>query len=148
MNLLDLPINMRAKIAIELSPVAGLPGFCWTWTGCLNSRGYGCVGVHGKSHLSHRVAYELLSGPIPPGLQIDHLCTNKRCCNPLHLEPVSAKTNISRTDQARKTHCIRGHRLAGDNLIVKNAGKRVSRNCRECTNRYKRQSRARAKAVA
>src|SRR5690606_13797613 len=64
---------------------------CWEWTGALNSRGYGCVGIDSKRYLTHRVAYEALVGPIPEGLTIDHLCRNKVCCNPAHLEPVTAR---------------------------------------------------------
>jgi hypothetical protein len=59
---LGLPANMRTKIAAELCPVAGLDGFCWTWQNCTNSKGYGCVGVNGKSRLVHRVAYQILVG--------------------------------------------------------------------------------------
>ena len=145
-----LPANMRNKIAEEICPIAGLPGFCWAWTGAINSRGYGCIGINGKSQLSHRVAYELLVGAIPAGLQIDHLCRNKKCCNPSHLEPVTAKVNSSRTDQAEKTHCVNGHPLTGANLIVRPYGDRglVKRNCRTCKNQGQRQWRARVKAVA
>jgi len=133
----QLPANMQTKISIELAPLAGFD-FCWAWTGCLNSRGYGCVAVNGKSQLAHRRAYELLVGPIAAGLQIDHLCRNKCCCNPDHLEPVDPKTNMARTDRSEKTLCINGHRLVGDNLIVKQAGASRIRNCRECTNARKR----------
>lgn len=138
----QLPRNMRAKIVVELCPVAGLPGDCWAWTGALNSKGYGCVGVYRKSQLAHRVAYEITFGLIPAGLQIDHLCGNKRCCNPAHLEAVTGKTNMERTDQARKTHCVNGHRLAGANLIFKKAGQYTIRNCRECQNARNRAFRA------
>lgn len=55
---------------------------CWLWTGCLNSCGYGCWAVNGKSQLTHRLAYEALVGPIPEGLTIDHLCRVRACCNP------------------------------------------------------------------
>lgn len=137
-----LPPNMAAKITVELCPVAGLDGFCWTWTGALNSRGYGCVGVNGKSQLSHRVAYTRRHGPIPAGLQIDHLCGNKRCCNPDHLEAVTARTNMARTDRVTKTRCIAGHPLRGDNLILKRAGRYTIRNCRTCTNQRRRAARA------
>lgn len=130
----QLPANMRSKIAIELCPVAGLDGFCWAWTGALNSKGYGCVGVNGKSQLSHRVAYELLVGEIPEGLQLDHLCVNKPCCNPSHTEPVTGKVNCERSWPALKMLCVNGHRLVGDNVVVKKrgAGRTPVRNCRTC----------------
>lgn len=144
----QLPANMQNKIAMELSPVSGLEGFCWTWTGCINSKGYGCVGVNGKSQLTHRVSYTLLIGPIPDGLQIDHLCTNKRCCNPAHLEAVTGKVNAGRTWTATKTVCVKGHPLSGENLIIKKRGNRTPvRNCRICTNsarKAKRDSRVMA----
>lgn len=127
-----LPANMRSKIALVDSP-SPVVGPCWEWTGCVNSRGYGCVGVNGKSKLSHRVAYELLVGPIAPGLQIDHLCRNKACCNPVHLEPVTGKVNCERSERATKTHCVNGHPLFGRNLLVKaTRGGHVIRNCRTC----------------
>lgn len=133
-----LPANMQAKITVELAPVA-IDGFCWAWTGALNSRGYGCTAVNGKSQLAHRVAYQLLVGDIPAGMQIDHLCGNKRCCNPAHLEPVTDRVNKARTDRANKTMCVHGHSLSGDNLILKKRGDRSTvRNCRTCTNSRKR----------
>lgn len=129
----QLPANMRSKIAIELCPVAGLDGFCWGWQNCLNSKGYGCVGVNGKSQLTHRVAYTLLVGPIPAGLEVDHLCTNRRCCNPSHLEPVTRKVNAERAVTANKLICVNGHRLVGDNVAIKKRGNRTPvRNCRTC----------------
>ena len=90
---------------------------CWEWTGALNSRGYGCVGIAGKGYLTHRVAYEALVAPIPQGLTIDHLCRNKVCCNPAHLEPVTLAENVRRA-AVLITHCPRGHELAGDNLLI------------------------------
>lgn len=142
-----LPARMQSKIQTELCPVAGLTDFCWAWTGCLNSRGYGCWAVNGKSQLTHRVAYILLVGEIPDGLQVDHLCGNKRCCNPDHLEAVTDAVNKSRTNQARKTLCVNGHRLDGDNLIIKKRGKRSPvRNCRTCAVEAQRRARATSKA--
>lgn len=107
---------------------------CWNWTGARNSTGYGCVGVNGRRYLTHRFAYEHLVGPIPDGLTIDHLCRNKVCCNPEHLEPVTAAQN-NRRAAALITHCRHGHPLAGDNLLITSAGRR---NCRECTNARRR----------
>lgn len=142
MNADQLPTRMRSKIVFELCPVPGLPGFCWTWTGALNSRGYGCWGVDGKSQLTHRVAYKLLVGEIPTGLQIDHLCQNKRCCNPAHLEPVTDAVNKSRTEQATKLRCTHGHPLVAPNLIIKaRKGGGAMRNCRTCAMDSRREKR-------
>lgn len=66
---------------------------CWLWAGCTR-RGYGRVWRGGKMVLAHRVAYELLVGPIPEGLTLDHLCRNRACCNPNDLEPVTDRVNI------------------------------------------------------
>jgi len=108
---------------------------CWIWKGCLNSRGYGCVSVNGKVVLTHRRAYELLVGPIPYGLTIDHaVCQVKACCNPQHLEPVTNQVNVQRS-RAHITHCPKGHEYTPDN-IVWNHGTR--RNCRECARAAKR----------
>lgn len=122
---------------------------CWLWTGALNSRGYSCIGVDGKSQLAHRVSYELHVGPIPEGLQIDHLCRVKRCINPEHLEPVTAQENCARTPEAMKTHCVNGHELSGWNLMVKaRRSGRVIRNCRTCHNAANRAAAARRKEKA
>lgn len=128
-DLMRLPENMRSKIELAHGP----RGTCWQWIGCVNSRGYGCVSVDGKVQLTHRVSYEIHTGPIPDGLQIDHLCRNKKCCNPSHLEAVTQKVNCERTDQATKERCVHGHPLAGTNLRVKPvAGGLTKRQCRVC----------------
>lgn len=120
MSINKLPENMLVKVQATECPVPGLEGMCWTWTGCLNSKNYGCVGFDKKVRLTHRVSYELHKGPIPEGLQIDHLCRNTRCCNPHHLEAVTGKVNSERSVTARKTHCKQLHALAGPNLKIKN----------------------------
>lgn len=72
---------------------------CWLWIGAQNSKGYGCVGIDRRVHLSHRIAYTWLVGPIPSGLTIDHLCRNKLCVRPDHLEPVTIGENIRRAHE-------------------------------------------------
>lgn len=76
---------------------------CWRWTGCHNSRGYGCVGIAGKVLLVHRVAYEAMVGPIPDGFTIDHVrargCQHKDCVNPAHLEAVTSAENTARAHE-------------------------------------------------
>lgn len=138
-----LPVNMRNKIVVELSPVA-MSDFCWAWTGCLNSRGYGCVAVRGKSQLAHRVSYELLAGPIPTGLHIDHLCLNKRCINPAHLEPVTPLENTRRALDVRgRDRCVNGHPMAGLNLVIRHRNGWEYRTCRMCQILTLREARAR-----
>lgn len=98
---------------------------CWLWKGCVNAKtGYGRVSSKGRPSLPHRIAYELLRGPIPDGLTIDHLCRVRLCCNPSHMEAVTMKVNDLRgtspmANNARKTHCVHGHALAGGNLYLK-----------------------------
>lgn len=134
MNVTDLPPNMQSKIVVTDTG-------CWQWTGALNSRGYGQVGVNGVSKSTHRVAYELLVGPIPAELQIDHLCRNTRCCYPIHLEPVTALENNQRRPDVHKTHCVNGHELTEQNTILKMAGTSKIRNCRTCTTEAQRAKR-------
>ena len=87
---------------------------CWEWQGAKNvTHGYGKIQVNKRTHNAHRIIYEVLVGPIPDGLVVDHLCRNKLCVNPDHLEPVTWAENIRRgihTNQyAKQVTCIRGH---------------------------------------
>jgi len=121
---------------------------CWEWKRSLNSRGYSLISVDGVVQLGHRVSYELHVGPIPEGLTIDHLCRNKACVNPEHLEPVTHKENHNRRPDVNKSHCINGHELTVENTILKkrpNGG--TIRNCRTCNNEQQR-IRALAKRLA
>lgn len=80
---------------------AGL-GCCWEWTASVGNNGYGhFFPAAGTMDLAHRMAYMLVKGDIPEGLQIDHLCRNKRCVNPDHLEPVTPRENTQRYLKAR-----------------------------------------------
>jgi HNH endonuclease len=107
---------------------------CWWWTGCLTNHGYGVASWNGKQRPAHRVFYELRKGPIPEGLAIDHLCRNRSCVNPDHLEAVTLRTNVLRgispaAIAAKLTHCIRGHELSGENISYRNG---TQRRCRVC----------------
>lgn len=114
---------------------------CWLWMAGRFSTGYGNFSVHGRPGMAHRFAYELLVGPIPEGLELDHLCRLRHCVNPEHLEPVTHWVNLSRGlawDKTRphnhrgKTHCKNGHPLSGDNLYLWR-GIRLCRACRKVT---------------
>lgn len=118
-------------------------GGCWVWRAALNTQGYGSFfagpdrGVVG----AHCFAYELMIGPVPPGLELDHLCRNRRCVCPLHMDPVTHDENVQRADNRKPqlTHCKRGHALAGDNVrLVHRASGRVERWCRTCANARQR----------
>lgn len=78
--------------------VTKTPG-CWFWLGATNSDGYGRIRIEGKTKFAHRIYYEHHIGPIPDGLELDHLCRNRSCVRPEHLEPVTHKENIRRSRQ-------------------------------------------------
>ena len=123
------------------------------WTGAKNTKGYGNVGIEGKVRSVHRVAYEEIMGPIPAGLELDHLCRNRACYNPEHLEPVTHTENMRRGRvfdyQRNKTHCPQGHLYSGSNLIVQYQKKGyINRVCRTCHRATDRASKARRKANA
>lgn len=89
------------------------------------NNGYGKAYANGRTWQAHRLSYELFVGPIPEGLQIDHLCRVTNCINPDHLEPVTAAENKKR---AYMTHCKRGHELSGKNISTRNG----TRQCMKC----------------
>lgn len=107
---------------------------CFCWTGKLDADGYGrCRFAGHGDFLAHRVAYTILRGPIAEGLTLDHLCRNRKCCNPAHLEPVTAVENLRRSDSPiasnfDRTHCRRGHEFTPENTRVR----RGKRECRAC----------------
>lgn len=105
-------------------------GPCWIWKAGKTRWGYGRIRIDGKRRYAHRLPYEDIHGPIPSGLEPDHLCRVRCCVNPDHLEPVTPLENAQRGIRHTKTHCIRGHALSGTNLLLKRNGRQ--RNCRQC----------------
>lgn len=134
-------VTLRDRLVAKIAPAA--PDECWLWTGATAGRPgarYGRIYAGERTEAgnprgaqAHRVAYELFVGPIPKGLEIDHLCRTTLCVNPAHLEPVTYKENQRRgnspmANQARQTHCKRGHALDETNTYVWHNLRR----CRRC----------------
>lgn len=113
------------------------PYGCWVWVGSRLRGKYGRFRIQGKTKFAHRVSYELFVGQIPAELELDHVCNTHACVNPAHLQPVTRAENMRRRPfvgvalaNAKKTHCQRGHLLAGDNL---RGGQRAgNRSCKQC----------------
>ncbi len=107
---------------------------CWEWQAAKDGCGYGFIWVRTRMYRAHRISYEMLHGPIPAGLQIDHLCCNPGCVNPSHLEVVTQAENMRRgvawEHQRRKTHCPKGHPYDATNTYFNPTT--GSRTCRTC----------------
>ena len=129
---------------------------CWVWTRGLDRHGYGQFRFEGKTRRAHRLAYEVVVGPIPEGLQLDHRChvadecvglpcPHRRCVNPAHLLPVTHRENslrgngVSRANHL-KTHCDYGHEFTTENTLIR--PDRGSRVCRACLREYRQRRKA------
>lgn len=135
----QIPEELSAQVLERLKfEVVRAPSGCLRWLGPHSSKGYGAISVDGKTYPVHRVAYVAANGPIPNGLEVDHVFTNgcrhRDCINPDHLEAVTHQENIRRMKHSRST-CPQGHPYSGDNLFFNMRG---HRQCRECTRASKR----------
>lgn len=116
------------------------PNGCWLWQGTMVPTGYGQFAPTKTTRTpAHRAVWKWLVGPIPDGLELDHLCRNKRCVNPEHLEPVTRLENIRRSvpyrDHLRPTHCKWGHERTPENLYTTTQGGKACRECARIRNR-------------
>lgn len=125
---------------------------CWKWRGYLATNGYGRFCYNYANVAAHRYAYEQIVGPIPDGLELDHVkargCTSRACVNPDHLEPVTHRENTLRGDTitaaaSARTHCPRGHELSPENLVPSSL-KKGRRGCLTCSREKAAERRRRA----
>lgn len=133
-----------------VAKISVTPGGCWKWAGCKFKSGYGAFRVQPSTVYAHRYSYEVFVRGIPEGLQIDHLCRNRECVNPDHLEPVPLAENILRGFAAKGStpgRCKRGHARTAENTYISPKG---MLNCRKCNNikNYEFRERQKVKAGA
>lgn len=129
----------RSKPSIErFIPKVQKTDNCWLWIGAQDGHGYGVFRYNGTSHKAYRVSYELFNGPIPEKLQLDHLCRNRICVNPDHLEIVTQKENIRRGFLARlQGKCVKGlHDMDPLNTYINPTTGKTR--CRKCRDEYRR----------
>lgn len=122
---------------------AGHSSDCWISGRAENGKGYTKTAYMGRIWYTHRLAYHLFVGSIPSGLTIDHLCRNRACCNPAHLEAVSMRINTLRGTapaavHAAKTHCDRGHQFTPENTYLRRGRHGIQRSCKTCVNDRRR----------
>lgn len=122
---------------------------CWVWVGARNDRGYGEFSIRSRRIKAHRWSYEYLRAEIPEGLSLDHLCRNRACVNPWHLEPVTRSVNLRRGNTTRthcssRTHCPYGHPYDAENTAMRGG----HRTCKSCARDRATAARAKKKAAA
>lgn len=129
------PLAERIWRYVDTGDITG----CWPWCGTISQQGYGQIYMGGKPkrRAAHRAMYELLVGPVPDGLDLDHLCRNRRCVNPAHLEPVTRSENmrrgalpvVNRLRWSSRETCKNGHPFTAENIHITPIGARVCRVC-------------------
>ena len=135
-----LPKRVVEKIRLVSGP---LPEPCWEWTGARDADGYGRVGAGYQNRKASRLVYEALCGTIPESLELDHLCQNRPCVNPSHLEPVKHEVNVARGNAGKylrqRTHCPKGHSYDATNIYIYYWKGNVKRGCRICRSERSRE---------
>lgn len=168
LDTLDRPPNGKRRPSPRLHPLERITRSyeedpetgCHVWTGPISNRGYGKLsvtqaGYKAENFSAHKASYELTRGRVPSGLVLDHLCRNRICVNPDHLEVVTQRENTLRSPVApaalnsAKTHCPQGHEYTPENTYVwtsKTTHKYTSRACRQCLQAYRRRYQAAKRA--
>ena len=136
----NLPVDPRVRFPAFIEP--GDNG-CLEWTGSVSRDGYGRFRYQGRKARAHRVALELAGRIIPTGYEVDHLCRNRRCVNPHHLDVVTRRTHARRSIAATSQRCHAGHEYSPHNTRIDPRG---NRRCRACvaanTRRYQTRKRS------
>lgn len=133
------PIPERLALLSIPEPNSG----CHLWIGAVAKGGYGHIGIAKTMRFAHRVAYEVVNGPVSEEIELDHLCRVRSCINPAHLEPVTPTVNTHRRSnppwvRERNNWCRKSlHLLQGENLVLHKDGSRECRPCRDATKRAK-----------
>lgn len=137
-NTIEEKLYSRIEISLENK--------CWNYIGSVDKDGYGMFRLYDKTYRTHRLSYLLFKGEIPQNYVIDHICSNRKCCNPDHLEAVTNSENIKRGDtgknnhQSLKEYCPKGHKYTPENTYINPKG---SRECMICKTANRQADRAR-----
>ena len=127
---------MTSTPPLFFNKIIVLDSGCWEWQGNLSVKGYGRIGLRGKLYKAHRICYELFYGKIPKGNDIHHICKNKRCCNPRHLENMThSDHSITDNHYSNQSQCKHGHEYNEKNTIIYRGG-RVCLICSKKNNDY------------
>jgi HNH endonuclease len=126
--------NLAAKI-VRLTLIDPNTG-CWICVAGKNAYGYGVMHANGRTIQAHILSWTLKYGPVPKGMELHHMCENKLCCNPKHLEPITRAAHLMRSRRSlafinkHKTHCKHAHEFTPENTLLSHDGKQ--RRCKAC----------------